>query len=937
MSLIIDYLNLHDKYKKEYGDKACVFMQVGSFYEMYSTLTKGPCLEDISQLLNLIVTRRDKSITTIDEKNPKMMGFPMISLNKNLKLMTEDGWTVIMIDQVTSPPNPKRELTNIYSPSTYIEEMNNYDTNYLISLYISYEKQRDGKMLPCIGFTAIDLNIGQIKVIEYLSTNLDSNLSFDKVKESIIKLGYREIIIHSQNDFQDKIKEELNFKNIKFLNEVDKNILKISYQEKFFEKIFEGKNNLINIFEDLGIEKNEYLRISLINALNYCYIQNENLLKKISKPKFITEDKLFLGNNTLTGLNVINCEKSLFDIINFTSTVLGKRLLKERLINPEINEKEITYRYQMIHDLIKDDKYLEIDKYLKNIKDIERYSRRIVISSLHPFELYNLCYSLQNFQEIIKSDDKYQELYLSLKDFEDYITERFEVSLLEKFTLKDILQNFFKKGKFPELDKLDEKVDLGENLVGDLINAFNGITKEDMKFTIKNNKKEGQYLIITKKRGDKLLDFLKNWNEIDIKGKIKIKTKDLEISHTKTNTKIKVPQLGETHIDHNTLQLAISNKSKEIYLSILYEISEKYLKVINESIQIISEKDFFVNGVKVAKKYNYIQPEIEIGENSFVNFENLRHPIIERIINYEYIPQTLEIGKDQKGILLYGLNSSGKSSFQKSIGLGIILAQMGYYVPATSFKYKPYKSIFTRIDGNDNLYKGLSSFSLEMMDLKNILRYSNKDSLIIGDEVCKGTEYLSANSILASTIITLSRMESSFIFATHLHSIPKLEEIKNLGNVECYHLSVGLNNKNELIFERKLQKGQGEEVYGILVASNIIQDNEFITLTNKIKLKLLNKPESILTGKQSRYNSKVYVDECEICGKRNTNENYEVHHIHHQKDCEEGFVKNKELSHISKNSKSNLVVLCEDCHTKIHQDKLKIENKIQKIKNVNIM
>jgi DNA mismatch repair protein MutS len=935
MSLTIEYISTFEKFKEKYGEKTVVLMQVGSFYEMYATNEMGPNLEIIGPLINAVLTRKDKSLD-VNEKNPKMMGFPLVSFGSKVKILIENNYTVVVIDQVTNPPNPKREITNIFTPSTYIEEVIT-ENNYLLSIFISSEKGLTGKQQTGIGLTAIDLNIGKILVEEYYSSLQDENLPWTRCKEMILKLSPREIIINKVDE--DLIRDNLDLDTFRILKEENKDISKLNYQEKFLTKVF-GGNGFVNIFEYLELENKEFIRLSLINALNYCYIQNEKILKNISKPRQFDTEKLILGNNCLTGLNVISKgdkrDISLFDIIDCTNTVMGKRLLKERLLNPEINVEIISKRYNIIEKLLTNNYYQVLEECLKEIRDLERFSRRIVIGSLHPCELFSLYHSLRSSLTLINflkekefniftiKDDKLD----TLKTFFEFIETKFNIDKLQKFILKDISDNFYNKGIYKDLDDLDTNVSIGEDLIDDLIKSFNGLAKEDLKFSINNNKKEGQYLLLTKKRGDKLFDILQHWEEIEIKKDIKIIVKDLDISHTKTSTKIYVPRLGETHKDANELQIQISIKTKEHYLQDLEIIGNQFIPLFQDIIKFISEIDFYVSGAKVSQKYNYVKPEISQKENSFVEFENLRHPIIERIINYEYVPQSLQIGNEIKGILLYGLNSSGKSSFQKSIGLSIILAQIGYYVPASKFTFCPYNHIFTRIDANDNLFKGLSSFSLEMVDLKNILKYQGVNTLVIGDEVCKGTEYLSANSILAATIISLSQSGTNFIFATHLHLIPKIPEIKELKNVECYHLAVHHSTEtNELIFDRKLQKGQGDEIYGILVASNIIKNPDFISLTNNIKLSILGIPDKFLQNKVSRYNSKVVIDHCEICGDRESKGQYEVHHINFQKDCENGFVKNKD--HISKNSEANLVVLCENCHTKLHQGKIKITQKIK--------
>ena len=169
--------------------------------------------------------------------------------------------------------------------------------------------------------------------------------------------------------------------------------------------------------------------------------------------------------------------------------------------------------------------------------------------------------------------------------------------------------------------------------------------------------------------------------------------------------------------------------------------------------------------------------------------KNMRHPLIERIQDeLEYVGNDVKINKE--GILLYGINASGKSSFMKAVGLNIIMAQSGMFVAAENMVYYPYKRIFTRISGMDNIYKGMSSFTVEMTELRNILQRCNKYSLVIGDEICCGTESISGIAIVSAGIDTLINKGVSFIFATHLHRLSTMDEITSLHNIQCWHLKV---------------------------------------------------------------------------------------------------------------------------------------------------
>jgi DNA mismatch repair protein MutS len=335
---------------------------------------------------------------------------------------------------------------------------------------------------------------------------------------------------------------------------------------------------------------------------------------------------------------------------------------------------------------------------------------------------------------------------------------------------------------------------------------------------------------------------------------------------------------------------------------------------------------------------------------SYVKFKELRHPLIERINKEtEYIPNDMELGNinNSNGVLLYGLNSSGKTSHMKAIGCSVILAQMGYFVPAKEFIFEPYMALYARITGNDNILKGQSSYDLELDELNAIFTRINsaKDAglrtLVIGDEICRGTEIISAISIVASTIVSLAASSTSFIFATHFHEVAKLDLIKDLPNVKTFHLKAEYDSvKKCIVYERKLLPGNGPEDYGLLVAEHKIKGNKnFIKYAEQVKNKLMYNfnngaslnnltPDVVLSNinmTKGNYNKSLIKSACDICKKipKGDEKELEVHHINFQKDCnKEGYILGKEYLH--KNHLSNLVVLCRKCHNSVHQGEIKI-------------
>jgi DNA mismatch repair protein MutS len=339
----------------------------------------------------------------------------------------------------------------------------------------------------------------------------------------------------------------------------------------------------------------------------------------------------------------------------------------------------------------------------------------------------------------------------------------------------------------------------------------------------------------------------------------------------------------------------------------------------------IAKLDFLACISKVSYNNKYSKPILEKeNTNSYINCKELRHPIIERLnTQIQYIPNDITLGTvNDMGILLYGLNAVGKSSLMKSIGLGIIMAQAGFYVPAREFIYQPYQQLFTRISNHDNLFKGQSTFAVEMSELRSIIKRTNKNSIVLGDELCSGTETTSGVAIVASTIITLYEKQSSFLFATHLHDLSKLEDITNITCVKHYHMETTYEpNTKKIIYNRKLKEGSGSAIYGLEVAKALDLDIAFIDKANEIRRKILGRSNILVDNNTSVYNANIIKTVCSIC-KMPTEE---VHHINEQHLADkDGYIGN-----FHKNSLFNLVQLCEKCHDKIHHGTLRISGYYQ--------
>jgi DNA mismatch repair protein MutS len=404
-------------------------------------------------------------------------------------------------------------------------------------------------------------------------------------------------------------------------------------------------------------------------------------------------------------------------------------------------------------------------------------------------------------------------------------------------------------------------------------------------------------------------------------------------SGSKTDMVVTSKEIRKMINDTEESRVKLMRETQLLFYNYITEFS-KFEKELQKMIHFTTEMDILQCKYYIATKYNYCKPEIQstnntsdnasangCGQNnSFLSFTGIRHPLIEHLQTNElYVTNDMTLGLDTHGILLYGTNAVGKTSFIKSVGIAVVMAQAGLYVPSETFIYKPYQTIFTRILGNDNLFKGLSTFAVEMTELRTILTMANESSLVLGDELCSGTESDSALSIFTAGLEILHKKESTFLFATHFHEIVHYEEITALDKLKMMHMAVHYNKElNTLVYDRKLRDGPGESMYGLEVCKSLNLPEEFLERAHDIRMKYNPNSKNMLALMPTHFNAKKIVSQCEICNKHKASE---VHHLQHQKNAspDNNYITNKGKQSFHKNHVANLVNICEHCHKEIHK------------------
>jgi len=940
--LVENYFELQNLFEEKYGKNTIILIEIGSFFELYEVnneeLQIGKA-KDIAEFLNIQLTRKNKSILENSISNPLLAGVPSVSIERYLaKLIDAKKWTIVVVKQKGNPPKIQRYISNIISPGTNFDYINQIEENNLVSVLLDYNQG-----IYSIGYSAIDITTGKSFINEIHGTKEDKTFGLDELFNLLQSFHTSEILFTILNK---EIDVEVILKYLEidssYQIHIEKKRLNINYQNELFKKVYDI-NSFLSPIEYLDLEKHPLTSESLAKLLDFIIDHDPLLIEKLNRPKMLGDGRfIYLGNSALEQLGIISrnsTDVTVLNLIDKTSTAFGKRLLKERLLNPIYDKNILNERYELIDKLL--DNYKDLENSLTNIYDLERISRRLKLQKLHPLELNYLHTSLKKIIDIfdkvslnkIYYDEKLKNESLEfIRNIETY----FEIDKCAKFTKEQINCNIFKVGIFPIIDNLEKEQKKNFTKIEFVASFIDSMFDESTQKQCSINflESEGYHISLTKNRFsliekelmnsfvsiDNQHYFFKDFTFRKLKSRVKIYSKLFDI-------------ISQTHIvNQSKIVFLVEQK----YIETLESIDKNFSLLLEKLIEYIAKIDVAKSSAKCANDYNLTKPTVI--EDSYNYFEAvaLRHPIIEANENNGiFVPNDIYLGKVQKkilhnhkmlendmeliqGVLLYGINSSGKSSLMKSIGIAVVLAQSGFFVPAVEFKFSMYNKIFTRIVSKDNLFKGLSTFSVEMMELKNIFNRAGDKSLVLGDEISQGTETKSALAIVASTILKLHSLKSNFLFATHLHQLVNLNEIKELKGIIFLHLGIFYDqNSDKLIYNRKLEIGSGSSLYGLEFAKSLHMDKEFLQNASKIRKKITDdysEVELLKKKKKSRYNSNLILTKCALC-------NEVVQDVHHIK-AQELSDKNSKIEHFNKNHKYNLIPLCSFHHQKVHEGKI---------------
>ena len=901
-----EYQKLYKEHSKNYGPNTCIFLEVGKFYEMYDKISPDTGLGDTSmkravELLNIQLTYKENS--------ELFAGVPEQSLHKYASVLTREGWTVVVINQVKDDKGKvvERRVGKILSPGTHVEVCS-IDALYVGTLYL---EEQSFSLPPHFSISVADVSTGQCRSFsgslegKYDSWNFDRLVHFFQVHpvKELMVLWKETASSISRCPDELFLKQNLGLVPTTLIHKKEFIDYQLLIKQSILTNAFKN-SSLLSIYDKLSILQNSRLEsslVSLIMFLNDHFPSLKNMLDNhtIWNP----ETSVFLGNNVLNQLNMISSlNEGIFNFFKKTFTSFGKREMLEYILKPISDVKQLNKRIENLDTVYELDSLLtkKIEFLLKQICDLPRVHHKFILYTISAQDVLALDQSYSRVLDILENlkETKLKYTFLKLQKYLVFFHSQFDI---EKAKLSDESLSFLQEDIAPKTYEIEEKLKKEFEKANNYLEKIHEIAKLPPNTLRFESKDSNIFNIETSKKIGSILQ--------------KSEVSDLTVSIKKSSASISSTYLEQIHATCLNYQSKLSKAVKEELVPICNEFFDKYRELWSEIEKFVSNTDILFTLSNVCKTRGFVKPIYEDNtESSSLDIKGLRHPLIElQNTQVEYVSHNVKL--DSEGWLLYGMNASGKSSLMKAVGISVLLAQVGCYVPCSSLRLKPFKSIFTRILNQDNIWAGLSSFAVEMLELREILKKANQYSLVLGDELCSGTESVSATSLVASGIVWLCRLKSSFIFATHLHGLNDLVIIKNLANLNIWHLKVHYDVANDkLVYDRKLERGSGNTYYGLEVARAMNIPHDFLDLAISIRKTILKED-----FKQSNYNKNISVHSCEVCGSSISNM-LEVHHITPQKDSTNSILPNGQ----NKDHIRNLVVVCQSCHDKHHSNQIEI-------------
>ncbi|MFK5937610.1 MAG: DNA mismatch repair protein, partial [Sulfurimonas sp.] len=627
------YFELQRKFEEKYGKDTVIFMEIGTFFEVYEINNDDEQIgkaKEIAELLNIQLTKKNKNIIENSDKNPLLAGVPAVSFERYLsRLISEEKYTIIVVKQKGNPPKISRYVAQIVSPGTNFEHIVDNDDNYIVSLVI--DKYRD---IYSVGYSALDVTTGKTWLYETHSTSEDPAYALDEVFNLLNVHKTSEIVVTFLDGITDQrhIMQYLEIPD-HYHYSVNNQRPKIDFQNELFKEVYQIQS-LLSPIEHLDLERNPMITESLAILIHFVIEHDYHIVQKMSLPRLIDNRRfMYLGNNALDQMGIISKDRREFTLLKMmdrSATAIGRRLLKERLLNPIMEKNELERRYNLIERVSSHTRYL--DEMMRGVYDLERLSRRLNLGRLHPFEMNHVYDSMQSVKELMLYIKKYkiQKTPFHESEVEEFlrdISKSIDLDISRRFTNATVDENFLMDGVDESIDTLVKENSVMMIAFEDIIKKI-GILLEEAKSGSSNRvvtlgllEKEGYYISLSKNRFS-MIEAAFRQDETFRQYSVKKLTNSVKITSPFTD------DLSD-RIMKNRRKIVLLVKDRYIQLQALYQ--RRYALLFDRVIAYVSDLDVGVSSSKIAQLYNHSRPMIVEAkrDENFMQIMQLRHPLIE--------------------------------------------------------------------------------------------------------------------------------------------------------------------------------------------------------------------------------------------------------------------------------------------------------------------
>lgn len=641
------YFQLQALCEAKYGFDTLVIIEVGSFFEVYEVNNEEMKIgkaKEVAEFLNIQLTRKNKTILENSLQNPLLAGVPTVSIERYLsRLVQSKKYTIVLVRQQGVVPHIRRYIANIISPGTNFDYIAEVSENYIASLLID---QNHG--VYSVGYAAIDVGTGKTLINEIHGTREDKTYALDEVFTLLQSYQTSEVVVTfcSEEIDSEEVNRYLEINNHHRTSQNDKR-LRIDYQNALFERIYQIRS-LLSPIEYLDLERYPYTSEALCILINVIIDHDPAIIEKMNRPTFLgTNRYMYLGNNATEQLGIISRdadEMTLLKLIDKTSTAMGKRLLRERLLNPICDVKLLEERYDLIDKM--GEHIAPLETKLKTVYDLERIVRRLKLGKLHPFELSYFYASLTAAESLFEDAKGLGIAYdhdsaQACAQCASEMRRIFNIDACAKFSRDQVDENLFNTGIDPSIDALlqlqNRNLSKLEGIIGHIDSFFDS---GGSYASIGWLESEGYHLLMTRNRYVSVEESLYN-SFFTLEGHHYF-FRDFQIRKLKTTVKLSSSLLDELSIENAGAKSRMIAQVKERYAHELETIERRFSHAIEHLIGFLAVVDVSLSGAKCAKQFRYVRPTIVPCEKAFIETVGLRHPLIEsREENGIFVPNDL--------------------------------------------------------------------------------------------------------------------------------------------------------------------------------------------------------------------------------------------------------------------------------------------------------